>query len=262
MDYPKRDINAAWKKAGKGTSRSSDATQDLSFGNVTLTFARFEGPFDLLVQLIEDEKLSINDISLAHVTESYLQYLDTVEKIAPEDLADFLVVATRLLLIKSRSLLPFLETDEEEEDLSGQLKMYKLFAEAAKGVEECLLAPVRIFERLPPPLIEMIPVFSPPKGLGLNDLRETLQSILDRLEPIITLPEKRLEKAVSLQEKIQHIRDLLKSSGASSFRALLQKASTRTEVVVTFLALLELVKQKNIVVSQDALFYDIEIKEL
>ncbi len=262
MENTHRDINATWKKAGTKIIGRPNAAQDLNFGNVTLTFASFEGPFDLLVQLIEDEKLSINDVSLAHVTESYLQYLDTVEKIQPEDLADFLVVATRLLFIKSRSLLPFLEADEEEEDLSGQLKMYKLFVDAAKAVEALLLAPVRIFERQPQPLREMTPIFSPPTGLGVNDLRATLQSILEKLEPVITLPERRLEKAVSLQEKIQHIRNLLKHSGASSFKALLQQASTRTEVVVTFLALLELVKQKNITVRQDKHFKDIEIKNI
>jgi len=100
----------------------------------------FEGPLDLLLQLIEKQKMDINQISLAKVTEQYIHFIESSDGISPGELADFLVIAAKLLLIKSRSLLPYLESEDEDSgfELEKQLKMYKLFAEAAERVRSIL----------------------------------------------------------------------------------------------------------------------------
>ena len=104
---------------------------------------QFEGPLDLLLQLIEDQKLEITNISLAQVTDQYIQYLNHAHDLRPEDLADFLVVAAKLLYLKSRALLPALRLDEEEADageLEKQLKIYKEYLDASKKIEQMIKA--------------------------------------------------------------------------------------------------------------------------
>src|SRR5437870_4122535 len=97
---------------------------------------QFSGPLQLLLDIIEREELPITDVSLAKITEDYVNYLQ-IQKVPPEDLADFLVVASSLLLIKSRALLPQLQIDEEEgPDLASQLALYKEFVEMAKEIEK------------------------------------------------------------------------------------------------------------------------------
>ena len=103
----------------------------------TIKIQKFEGPLDLLLQLIEQEELDITEISLAHITEQYLEYLATIEELYPDELADFLVVATKLLLIKSHMLLPELTLeDEDEESLTRQLQLYKKYVEAARRLHD------------------------------------------------------------------------------------------------------------------------------
>ena len=98
---------------------------------------KFSGPLDLLLSLIDEEKLDINELAISEVTEQYLRYLEAMEEKRPEELADFLVMATRLLLLKSKNLLPQLETDEEEgPSLEEQLRLYKAFVEASKKLNK------------------------------------------------------------------------------------------------------------------------------
>jgi len=100
---------------------------------------QFQGPLDLLLRLIEKEKLDITEVALSKVTEQYLKHLELIEESLPEDLADFLVIATKLLYIKSKALLPYLyPEDDDETDLAEQLKMYKLFLEAAKKLDQTI----------------------------------------------------------------------------------------------------------------------------
>lgn len=225
---------------------------------------QFEGPLDLLLDLIEKEKLDITELSLADVAEQFLEYLNQVEEMYPEELADFLVIATKLLLIKSKTLLPYLQTEEEDEgeSLEEQLKIYKKFLEAAKNIERIIGQGKFIFPKEQVKLKDIEVKFSPPENLRSKDLKEMFIEVLKNLEPIVRLPSAVLTKVVSLKEKIAYIQKAIISKARLSFNELLSQTEDRTDVIVTFLALLELMKQKVISVEQDKLFDDISVKKL
>jgi len=225
---------------------------------------QFQGPFDLLLQLIEQEKLNITEISLAKVTEQYIKSLQNVEELFPEELADFLVVATKLLLIKSRTLLPYLQADEEEEktNLEEQLKIYKEFHEASLKLENIIKAGNYTYGRIDSRYASPEVVFAPPQDLGAQELKKFYQDVLAALEPIIQLPKAAIAKAITLKEKIFQLQDKLSKKAQLSFKEIIKSAENKTEVIVTFLALLELVKQEMIAVKQENNFEDIKIQKI
>jgi len=221
---------------------------------------QFEGPLHLLLELIEAEKLDISQVSLAAVTDGYLHHLEQDHDIPPEELTDFLVVASKLLLIKSKLLLPylFLHEDEQVDDLEAQLKIYKEYLEASKVVEGMIAKRRFMFvhDRLPP--IEV--GFAPPRSLSTDQMAELFSAVIRRLEPFVQIrPEASIEKTVSIHEKIKQIGSLLSRATRTGFKEILASAQSRTEIVVSFLALLELVKQRSVVVRQDSQFNDIVI---
>lgn len=219
---------------------------------------QFEGPLDLLLELIEDQKLDITEVSLATVADQFLSTLKEVETKNPDELADFLVVAAKLLLIKSRVLLPYLTLDEDDDgrDLERQLKMYKLYYDAAKVLRKIWRRQPVLYprEQLPP-----VPVFTPPDGLTVDDLRSSFATLLAKLEPIVRIPRDVLVRTVNLQHKINSIRERLLSEASINFSRLVAESQNRLDVIVTFLALLELVKQRTIAVVQDTQFQEIAI---
>lgn len=219
---------------------------------------KFEGPLDLLLQLIEQEELSITDVSLAKVTEDYLAATRRAV-VDPEELADFLVVAAKLILIKSRVLLPTLELEEEGgPSLEDQLKLYREFIEASKAVEKMIRKKRFMFAR-EKPLIERVPEFSPPLKLKAKHLKTAFLDVLRALEPLLTLPKAAIERVVSIQEKISHIRSMILDRVAVKFDEIIKGAKSKTEAVVSFLALLELVKQRAVEAKQEALFHEITV---
>lgn len=221
---------------------------------------KFEGPLDLLLQLIEEEELDISEVSLAQVTEQYIAYLNSVPDILPEELADFLVVAAKLLYIKSKILIPQLEIEDEEEgDLEKQLKIYRIFHLAGKGIEKIIARNRFSYIREVKGAKVIDPIFTPPKGLATNTLKEIFIEVLKKIEPIVNLPQEVMEKTVSIQEKISQIQEAVQRGISLNFHTLLKSAASKTEIIVTFLALLELVKQQVIVVMQQDAFADIEI---
>ncbi|MDD5289576.1 MAG: segregation/condensation protein A [Patescibacteria group bacterium] len=224
---------------------------------------KFEGPLDLLLQLIEAADLDITEVSIADVAEQFMAYLAAVEEKNPEELADFLVVATKLLLIKSRVLLPNVVLDEEGEgdDLARQLKMYKEYLDASKKIEQILLDKNILFAREKIPL-DIEAVFNPPKNMTAEKLKTLLIGLIAGMEPFIRLPQKSLERAVSIKEKIEQIRNKILNKINTSFRELVGDSKNRTDLIVTFLGLLELVKQRTIVVKQDKMFDDISVSRL
>lgn len=230
---------------------------------VSYKLQQFEGPLDVLLRLIEDEKLTITDVSLAQVTEQFMQYLQQVENRYPEELADFLVVATRLLLLKSQALLPYLVIEEEEDpnQLTRQLKIYKAYVDAMKYVEARLAAQAFLYQRTSSLLSSIGPVFAPPPNTSTVTMRQVFEDILNDLAPVVRIPKAAIEKVVSLREKICHITDLIEKEAQLSFKRMLSTAESKTEVVVTFLALLELIKQRVVCVSQDKPFSDIVIQK-
>lgn len=222
---------------------------------------QFQGPFDLLLQLIEQEKLNINEISLAKVTEQYIKSLQNVEELYPEELADFLVVATKLLLIKSRTLLPYLQVDDEEDktNLEEQLKIYKEFHEASLKLEEIIKAGNYTYGRVDSRYVSPEVIFAPPQDFTAQDLKQFYQEVLTALEPIIQLPQAAISRAITLKEKILQLQTHLTKQAQLSFKEIVKSAENKTDVIVTFLALLELVKQEFISVRQENNFEDIKI---
>ena len=228
---------------------------------VSIKIEKFEGPLDLLLQLIEQEELAITEISLSKIADQYLEFIEHNAELDPEDLADFLVVAAKLLLLKSRELLPGIVVPEEDgPSLEIQLKMYKIFWEAARKIEVRIKKGKFIFfrDKLP---AAIAPRFSPPPSSSLARLHDAMVDVLTRITPIITYPEERLKKTISIQEKIQSIREWVHREATVRFHEILKGSTSKTEVVVNFLALLELIKARSVSVEQEEAFGDIVIKK-
>ncbi len=222
---------------------------------------QFEGPLDLLLQLIEVEKLDITSISLSKITDEYIGYLKDVEEKRPEDYADFLYFAARLLYLKSRTLLPYLHPEELEDEipLELQLKIYREFYDASKKIQAMIADKNFVFFR--PLTLPQEGAFIPPGGITLNKLAKAFKKILQALEPIINLPKTTLKKVVSIKEKINQILKLVEESLTVNFGEVIKKAKSKTEVVVSFLAMLQLVKDKVLNVEQKGLFGEITLKK-
>jgi segregation and condensation protein A len=223
---------------------------------------QFEGPLDLLLEMIESEKLDISEMSLASVTDAYLKHLQADKNIPTEELADFLVIATKLLLIKSRLLLPFLNFGQEEAvgDLEGQLRIYKEYLDASKLID-AMIGKRRflyVHEKLPHVDIG----FAPPKKLGTEQMAALFRGVIARLEPLVKVPQATIEKTVSIHEKIQQIQKMFASATQMSFSKMMMSAESKTEIIVSFLALLELVKQRSFSVAQDAKWGDIVVTKV
>lgn len=231
---------------------------------------KFQGPLGLLLQLIESEQMDITEIALAAIADQYVSYVEQAENIDPEEIADFLVIAARLLYIKSKALLPYLSTEEEETeigDLERQLRMYKEFIEASLKVSELinrdqtLFAPV--FNKGGRRGAAPAPAFVPPSRLKASDLENIWRQLLLRVKKQEKkLPEERLEPKISIDERISHIRGLLAEQLSLSFHRLLEKAETKVEVIVNILAVLELAKQRELVFEQEELFSEIRVLKL
>lgn len=224
---------------------------------------QFEGPLDLLLQLIEGQKLDISQVALAKVTDQYLSYLDRAENISPMDLADFLIVATKLLVIKSKSLLPQLADEEEDsaEQLEAQLKMYKDYLEASKNIENILGQNKFCFSR------EKIasnfePTFSPPPLLVASELGKCFAEIIGRIDYVLNLPQQIMQRVVSLKEKVADIRDIIYRAKKINFQNIISGAKSKSEMVVCFMALLELIKSNEVAVNQKGVFDDIIIEKV
>jgi segregation and condensation protein A len=221
----------------------------------------FTGPLGLLLELIESKELLISKVSLAQVTDEYVKRMEA-EKVPIEELADFLLVASRLIYIKSRELMPYLMRDEEAEEgidtLEEQLRLYKEFVEASKKLEErfgqAIMAP-RPFVRIR----STEPVFAPPPALTSGMIEEVFRTVLKRLEPFFALQESSMERVKSIEERIEELKSALESRAKIAFSDVVRGARSKMEIVVSFLALLELLRRQTITVSQSEAFGDIEL---
>jgi segregation and condensation protein A len=220
---------------------------------------QFAGPLQLLLDLIQREELPITDVSLAQVTEDYLKYLNAHD-VPTEELADFLVVAAKLLLLKSQAILPMLPFEEEDPStLAAQLRMYKEFVEASKKVEALMAEGRYMFARERMTLPIAPEEFQPPEGVNDAALAAAFGSLLKRLEPFFALSQTSMERVVSVQQRIGEIRDAILERSRLTFTEVVRGAKSKAEVVVSFLALLELVKQRLVRVLQGPSFGEIEI---
>jgi segregation and condensation protein A len=230
----------------------------------------FEGPLDLLLHLIEQEKLDINEISLVAVTDQYLKPIEQLEELAPGALADFLVVASRLLYIKSTRILPKPaeagdEAEESSETLIRHLLEYRQFRRAASELREREDDGNRLFVR-PPTAVDLSEIApkSPEFGeVDVNLLQNALRRALART-PVEAPPPQVKPYAVTVAERIEGVRSKLdglrqqeESPREVTFSELLEEGHSRIEIIVTFLAVLELVKQREVLARQDATFGEI-----
>jgi segregation and condensation protein A len=220
---------------------------------------QFSGPLHLLLDLVDRKQLPITEISLSQITDDYIKYLDA-HTVPPEELADFLVIASTLLLMKSRAILPQLALEEEGPDLTSQLALYKEFVEIAKQMDvqygkHLMLARAR--SSMP-----KLEGFYPPQDLTLFTLEQTFGAVLKRLEPFFALEAQSMQRVVSVQERIEHIRSAILERSKLSFGDLTRSAKSKVDVVVSFLALLELMKQRLVKVVQKESFQDIMISHV
>lgn len=222
---------------------------------------KFEGPLDLLLQLIEQEKMAITEVSLSQVTEQFLNYLDKFGNDRSENLADFLVIATRLVYLKSKQLLPYLQPEEEEgPSLADQLKLYRQYLEASKKIYLLWTAERIAYGRVESPVKPI--GFVLPLNAQTVDLHLAFLQLIKRLEPISPLPEVKMDRTISIRQKIDSIRKILQQFKQLSFTKLLENASSRTDVIVSFLALLELVKDQSVQIKQTGAFNELLIKKI
>ncbi len=222
---------------------------------------KFEGPLDLLLQLIEQEKMTITEVSLSEITEQFLHYLDRMGDDRSENLADFLVIATKLVYLKSKHLLPFLQPEEDDgPSLADQLKLYKEYLEASKKINIFWSANRISYGRLEPPVKAI--GFVMPLNAQKDDLYSSFLFLLKRLTPINPLPVVHMDRAISVKQTIDSIRNIFKTHQQLNFKQLLNDATSRTEVIVSFLAILELIKENSIYIKQGGAFEDLLITKV
>ena len=227
----------------------------------------FEGPLDLLLHLIEKEELDITTVSLVQVTDQYLAQLRSLEGINLDALADFVSIGAKLIYLKSRALLPRPPAEEEEQaaeeeevgrELTEMLKEYRRFKEVATVLRAIEDEGLRAYPRLAPP-----PDVPLPAGLHkvtLDRLLALFREALDRLpaEPSIGIER----SAVTVRQKLEEIETALKRTGRLSFRSLVSACRSRVEVIVSFMAVLELIKNLRVSAEQEELFGDIALVAL
>ncbi|MGQ0605202.1 MAG: segregation and condensation protein A [Anaerolineales bacterium] len=232
----------------------------------TVQLPVFNGPLDLLLLLIEREELDITKVALAQVTDQFLSHIKILEQLDLGDLADFLAIAARLILIKSEALLPRpIERAPGEEDpadeLARQLLAYKKYKQIATALHEREDLNLRTYLRLaPPPKVEKTLDLS---GVTTADLLEAVRRALalmpdkPALETVVAAPN------VTIRDQIRMIANALKEQGGRIvFQKLLENAHSRMEIVVTFLATLELTKRRKIEARQSEMFGEIELISL
>jgi segregation and condensation protein A len=219
---------------------------------------KFQGPLDLLLQLIELEKLNITEVSLSQITEQFLNFLDKLEKDRSEELADFLVIATKLVYLKSKTLLPYLYPEEEEgPSLADQLKMYQQYISASKKINILWTQNKIAYGRIEPPIKNT--EFVLPLNARGEDLLKSMQKLVSRLRPLNPLPKIMIDRAISVKQKVESIWHALKQHKKMNFKDLLVTAENKTEVIVSFLALLELMRDQKAFISQNDAFGDMEV---
>lgn len=224
----------------------------------------FTGPLDLLLQLVTKRKLFINDISLATVADEYIEYVRGMHNFPVAEVAQFVVVAATLLLIKSKSLLPTLElTEEEEEDVAAlerRLMQYQRVQAQTKIIAP-LMGNRPMYQRREVAGGDRQIEFTPSDDLTLMNLVQALQDIIATFPATEDLPEKLVAQVMSLEEMIDQLRDRIKTGIEMSFREFagdgVMTKEYKVHMVVSFLAMLELVKEGVLSVRQSDTFADI-----
>ncbi len=239
----------------------SDVTNQTTY---RVTTPVYEGPLDLLLSLIEKAELDITRLALAQVTDQYLSYIQNMEGIRAADISEFLVIAAKLIQIKSAALLPkppIIEPEEEDpgEALARQLIAYKKFKMASIFLSNREESGFRTYLH-----IAQIPKIEPRLDISDLTLKDLMEAALDIFSGKNNIPLTQVVAApkITIRERIQRILSIFKEQERTSFFELVRDNSTRISVVVTFLAMLELVKRHMIEAEQNSLFSDIALRPL
>lgn len=218
----------------------------------------FEGPLSLLLELFEKQKLDVTTVSLAQVADDYLRQLEDGENSDLANLSEFLLIASSLLLIKSKALLPLFEFSQEEEeeikDLEERLKEYQKFKKAAERMERIYKLGRVSFSKETQAVLE-VGFVSP--GISKEELQKLFFGVLREIPTKKELVQQVMEEVISLEEKMQHLKYSIERRAKIAFTETIASAKDKIEVIVTFLAMLEMIKQKTLVVSQKELFGEI-----
>lgn len=230
-------------------------------GEYTVKTDVFEGPLDMLLSLIEKRKLIINDIALAKVTDEFVEYINTHRSFPVSQASHFIYIATTLLLIKSKSLLPTLELTEEEEgdiaDLEQRLALYDRFKKYAAGIRK-LFGDKKMYYRKP---VKPEPVFAPDEKTDTAELQSAMERVLTSLPKQRVYEQASVENVVSLESVLENLQKRVMREVQLSFKDFSGGGgASRQEVVVSFLALLELIKQGMVTAQQYQTAGDITIE--
>ena len=222
----------------------------------------FEGPLELLLDLVEKRKLLINDISLASVTDEYMTHVSAMQQMSLPNTVHFVALAATLLLIKSKSLLPVLELTQEEvegiDDLETRLRLYKIYRDAAVTVEQQFgsrMSHERQFAK------DTNPIFVTDSFTTPGSLHTAMVEVLQNLPIKIIKPKVQIKNVISLDEMINRLHSRIESQMKLKFSELLEDNTEKVHIIVGFLAVLESVKQGSILVAQINRFEEIEIQK-
>ncbi len=221
----------------------------------------FEGPLSLLLDLIEKRKLLINEISLSQVTNDFLEFVSVLEQKDLHKLTEFLSIASTLILIKSKSLLPQLdlhpEETEEIKDLELRLALLQIFKNASKDIKAIFNTQTK-YSRLT--VKKQFISFAPTEQIDVLKMKWFIDHVLHNLPKIDKKPEKRVSKTISLEEMMNKVINRVRQNISISFKTLSAEHKERKNVIIGFLAILELVKLGTVEVNQQNTFEDILIE--
>lgn len=234
----------------------------------------FEGPLDLLLHLLDKNKVNIYDIPIVEITKQYMEYIREMQRQDLNVMSEFLVMAATLLDIKSRMLLPVDEEDEDEEDpraeLVEQLIQYKMFKYMSLELKDRQIDAGKMLYKVPT-IPEEVRQYEEPidldaltADLNLQQLNRIFQSVIrkqvDKIDPIRSNFGKIEKEEISLDDKLIYLEAYAKQHDKFQFRSLLERQKSKTEIIVTFLAILELMKTGKIQIVQEQLFDEIYIE--
>lgn len=221
----------------------------------------FEGPMELLIELVEKRKLLINDISLATVTDEYMQTVSAMQELSLPNTAQFVSLAATLLLIKSKSLLPVLDLTEEEtasiEDLEERLKKYQVYRDISLELQMRFGKTNSYTPEFTPP---SEPVFMPDSHCVVSTLQDAMQGVLTALPKVEIRPVAKLKPTVSLEDMMDKLRKRIETQVLTKFSDIRAREIEHKNVIVGFLAILEIFKQGNIIITQANRFEDIHME--
>lgn len=241
---------------------------------LTVKLDTFEGPLDLLLHLLEKNKVNIYDIPIVEITNQYMDYIHEMERQDLNVMSEFMVMAATLIDIKAKMLLPKKQAEEEEEEdpraeLVQQLLEYKLYKSIAYELKDRQIDADKLMYKAPTLPAEVSEYVQPVdieellSGLTLNRLNRIFESVMrrqaDKIDPVRSRFGKIEKEEVSLEEKMADLENFAQTHRTFSFRGLLQRQAGRVQIIVTFLAVLELMKTGKIEIVQEKAFDDISI---